>query len=216
MSDSFTDIIRAAPVIEMREPLAALLGAFRDGYDRLAYSLADAVKLAGHCCPTVTGAFMATRAALAELYVDEIPVRGEVAVMAGGHADEGVYGVMSQVMTLVTGAAPETGFKGLAGRYRRQGLLTFDAVAGGDGSTFIFRRQDNGRAVEVRLYPWLVPFPEEKARRMAALLEKVADGSASDEESAAFRTLWMEKVAVMLETADDAGWLEVDVRREAE
>lgn len=37
--------------------------------------------------------------------------------------DEGVAGVIARVVGLITGAASEGGFKGLAGRFGRQGLL---------------------------------------------------------------------------------------------
>lgn len=43
----FADI----PKIVMRDPLAALLGAAQDGV--IEYAYLDAVKLAGHSCPTV-------------------------------------------------------------------------------------------------------------------------------------------------------------------
>mgnify|MGYP003492414693 FL=1 len=45
----------------MRDPLAELLGAAEGG--RLEYTYADAVKLTGHSCPTVAGAWLATRQA---------------------------------------------------------------------------------------------------------------------------------------------------------
>ena len=47
--------------IAMHDPLAEFLGAAEGG--RLDYSYADAVKLTGHSCPTVAGAYAATRGA---------------------------------------------------------------------------------------------------------------------------------------------------------
>ena len=92
MNDDFREIIREAPPILMHEPLAEFLGAFQGSDSTLSYTLADTVKLAGHCCPTVTGAYLSTREALSGLYGDEIPVRGEISVTALGRPGEGVYG----------------------------------------------------------------------------------------------------------------------------
>ena len=184
MNDDFREIIREAPPILMHEPLAEFLGAFQGSDSTLSYTLADTVKLAGHCCPTVTGAYLSTREALSGLYGDEIPVRGEISVTALGRPGEGVYGVMSQVMAYITGAAPETGFKGLGPRFRRQGLLTFsDGKPGDEAVSFRFRRQDDGGSILVRILPWLVPFPEDKARRSAELMEKVMGGTADEAET---------------------------------
>ena len=211
MSDDFREIIGGAPPILMREPLAEFLGAFRDNDNTLSYTLADAVKLAGHCCPTVTGAYLATRRALSVLYGDEVPVRGEISVTALGRPDEGVYGVMSQVMAYITGAAPETGFKGLVPRFRRQGLLNFsDGDAGDAAVSFRFLRQDgNGSALLVRILPWLVPLPEDRARRSAELMEKVRGGGADEAETVEFRDLWMEKIKGMLQSPEPVEWLQV-------
>ena len=51
--------------IAVTDPLAALLGAADGG--RIEYHYLDAVKLAGHSCPTVAGAWLMTRTALARL-----------------------------------------------------------------------------------------------------------------------------------------------------
>ncbi len=40
----------------------------------------DVVKSAGHSCPTVAGAYLATREALKRLYGDELPERGAIRV----------------------------------------------------------------------------------------------------------------------------------------
>ena len=50
------------------DPLAALLSAAEGGH--IEYGYFDAVKLAGHPCPTVTGFWLMTRTALACLYTD--------------------------------------------------------------------------------------------------------------------------------------------------
>lgn len=64
--------------VHTHDPFAAMLGAARDG--RLDYHYLDAVRLAGHSCPTVAGAFLIGRAALATLYPDGPAERGNIAV----------------------------------------------------------------------------------------------------------------------------------------
>ena len=92
------------------------LGAVEGGL--IEYHYVDAVKLAGHSCPAVAGAWLMTRAALARLYPGETPRRGEIRVELRQALDEGVAGVIASVASLVTGAANEGGFNGLAGRFR--------------------------------------------------------------------------------------------------
>ena len=83
-----------APIIVI-DPLAALLGAAEGG--RIEYRYLDAVKLAGHSCPTVAGAWLMTRAALAHLYQDTVPERGSLRVDMQLAVDEGVTGVIASV-----------------------------------------------------------------------------------------------------------------------
>src|SRR5690606_34557338 len=92
-----------APRIAMRDPLAALLGAADDGL--IDYGYADAVRLAGHSCPTVAGAYLMARTALRTLYPDQPAERGGICVRMPAAEDEGVTGVTAQVLTLITGAA---------------------------------------------------------------------------------------------------------------
>ena len=48
--------------IELKDPLAEFLGSFEDGKITLKYI--NSVKSAGHCCPTVAGAYLMTLKAL--------------------------------------------------------------------------------------------------------------------------------------------------------
>ena len=76
--------------ISLHDPLAELLGATEDGI--ITYDFLDAVKLAGHACPTVAGAWLATVRGLRALYGDDMPVRGNVAVALHEAVDDGVAG----------------------------------------------------------------------------------------------------------------------------
>ena len=116
-----------APRIRVRDPLAAFLGAARDGV--LEYGYADAVRLAGHSCPTVASAWLMARAALHALYGAALPERGSVRVELRDQAEEGVTGVIANVFALVTGATVNTGFKGIGGRFDRRAPHHLAAVA---------------------------------------------------------------------------------------
>ena len=107
------DFFAAAPVIRMRDPLAEFLGAAAEGV--IDYRFEDAVRLAGHSCPTVAAAFLMTRAALAALYGEELPVRGEIRVdlrdargdglggdafgpMLAGEVDDRAHGLLASLL----------------------------------------------------------------------------------------------------------------------
>lgn len=215
MSDSefFRGFIREVEPVRMTEPLAGALGAFEDEETAvLEYTYLDTIKAAGHACPTVTGAWLCCTEAMKKLYPDSVPVRGEISVTVYGAPDEGVNGVMGQVYSYITGAAPETGFKGLGPKFRRKGLLTYsDEEVDPQAACFEFGRLDTGKTVLVKFYPWLIPFDAEKAQRVGELIEKVVIGSASASERQEFQDLWMEKIEGMVVARREIdSWLKVE------
>lgn len=216
MGDIFRDFLEEVKPIQFKEPLAETLGALTGAGAALEYTFVDAVKMAGHACPTVAGAYLSCQKALEKLYPDEIPVRGEISVTVYGEPDEGVYGVMAQVFSLLTGAAPATGFRGLGHKFKRKDLLKFNPKKiDSQAMCFEFRRLDNGRAVLVKFYPQQIPFPEEKAKRLGGLLEKILWEAAREEERKDFQELWMGKVKDMLiEGKGIERWLKIEERRE--
>jgi hypothetical protein len=204
---NFPAFFADAPTISLRDPLAQFLGAVDDG--TITYSYADAVKLAGHSCPTVAGAYLMIRKGLACLYGAELPERGAVEVYLRDSRDEGVTGVIASVATLVTGAAPETGFGGIGsgGRFARRGLLRFDAPITG---LMALRRRDTGESVELDLDAGIVPSDPV----MGPLFSKVVAGQAGAAEQARFAGLWQDRVARMLLENADNGQLVVLLRQE--
>ena len=113
---------------------------------------------------------------------------------------------MSQVFSLLTGAAPATGFRGLGHKFKRKDLLKFSSEKiDPQAMCFEFRRLDNGKAVLVRFYPQRIPFPEEKAKQLSHLLQPVIWEAATEEETKQFQGLWMEKVEHMLMMVDTTG-----------
>jgi hypothetical protein len=187
----FPDFFAAAPSITLRDPLAAFLGVSRSGV--MTYGYADAVKLAGHSCPTVAGAYLMVRRGLAHLYGDDMPERGGVAVYMRGGREEGTTGVVAAVATLLTGAAPETGFGGIGAgqRFARRGLLQFDTPIDG---LLALRRRDTGRGVVLDLNAASVP----SDGSMRPLFVKAVAGQANESELTRFGALWQEHVARML------------------
>ncbi len=215
MSGAFRDFIQQVEPIKLQEPLAKTLGAFTSDKAVLEYSFIDAIKMAGHACPTVTGAFMICQEALARLYEGEIPVRGEIAITVYGEPDESVYGVMGQVFSLLTGAAPQTGFKGLWNKFKRKDLLKYvSEKTDSEAMSFLFERVDKQQSVLISFYPHKIPFPTDKAMRMKELLEKVIWEAADDKEQREFQDLWMERVKLMIvERKDIDSWLKIEQRR---
>src|ERR1035437_10247700 len=90
------------PII-VHDRLAAFLGAADGGV--IEYRYVDAVKLAGHSCPTVAGVYLLICRSLIELYPDELPERGEIQVDFRADQEEGAVGVRAAVAGLVPGAA---------------------------------------------------------------------------------------------------------------
>jgi hypothetical protein len=191
----------AVPPIVVQDALAHSLGAAADGVIEYRYS--DAVKLTGHSCPTVAGAYLMTRTALVRLYADGLPRRGDVRVELRQRLDEGVAGVIGSVAGLITGAANEGGFKGLAGRFARQGLLRFGVPTTGE---IRFTRVDTGQSVELTHHPLAV-------RRPAALKSHLQEAMAPSADAAtrrAFAEGWQDWVrAMLIEHADDPVLIEL-------
>ncbi len=215
MEDGFRDFIGEVKPIRMKEPLAETLGAFTSEGTVLTYTFADAVKMAGHACPTVAGVYLACRMSLERLYPAGTPVRGEISITVYGEPDEGVYGVIAQVFSFITGAAPTTGFRGLGPKFKRKDLLKFSPKRPDPkAQSFEFKRLDNGKSVLVKFYPQQIPMAEEKAKRMGELLEKVIWEAAREEEKREFQEIWTGRVKdMLLEQKGIEGWLKIEERR---
>jgi hypothetical protein len=194
---NFPDFFADVPTIEVTDPLARFLGAAADG--KLTYSYADAVKLAGHSCPTVAGAYLMLRKGLSHLCGNDTPERGAIEVHMRDPRDHGTTGVIASIATLITGAAPETGFGGIGAghRFERRNLLRFDAPI---EAIMALRCRDDGRGVCLDLDISAVPADP----LMGALFAKAAAGQVEPDEQAQFAALWQDRVRQMLvEHADD-------------
>ncbi len=202
---AFPEFFAQVPAVTLRDPLAELLGAADGGL--IEYRFADAVKLAGHSCPTVAGAWLMTVRALRALYGDDIPERGKIAVEMRESLDSGVAGVIASVAGLLTGAAGAGGFKGLAGRHSRRNLLQF-GVAGVGGMAFT--RLDTNVAVDCVLCLESVPADP----RLPGLLGAILHGTSATADLRLFGELWQDRVRrILIEHADDPQLVELRARR---
>jgi len=213
----FRDFLYEVSPIRFKEPLAETLGAFKENEAVLEYTFIETVKMAGHACPTVTGAYMSCQEALNLLYQDGIPIRGNIAVTIYGDPDEGVYGVIGQVFSFLTGAASTSGFKGLAQKFKRRDLLQFSSEKiDSEAMCFEFKRLDNEARVLVRFYSQKIPYPTEKAIKLNELMKKVLWDKASDAEKKELQDLFIGKVRVMLvERKEIQNWLVREDRTES-
>jgi len=183
--DFFNDV----PLIMMRDPLAAVLGATDGGI--LNYTYADVVKLAGHSCPTVAGAYLMVQNGLKELYADEIPVRGEIKVLMRGTLGDGVVGVIANVASMITGATDVSGFHGLGGMFDRRGLLFYNAEITGE---MALERVDTSVRATLSYDPsFILPSP-----KMGEVLPLIVSGRADENSRKLFATLWQDRVKRIL------------------
>ena len=182
----------------MLDPLAQLLGAFSDG--KITYNYIDMVKLAGHSCPTVAGAWIMCAQGLNKLYGEEIPVRGNIKIEMAGALDEGVTGVIAQCLSLITGAANEGGFKGLGAQFSRNNRLFFDCAIDGE---IRLTRLDNDQTVTLAYDPSSIPFHPQ----MKPLMQKAGQGVLTAEDKAFFAEEWQNRVKKILTQTDQWGQL---------
>ncbi len=179
----------------LRDPLAEVLGAFEDGVMQVDYL--DVVRLAGHSCPTVAGAFLMARKGLKALYGEDMPVRGEIAVEMQQPIGEGVTGVIANVLSFITGATDKGGFHGLAGQFDRRNLLSFGHA---NPTPVVLVRRDTGQRVSLTYDASFVPGDP----MMGRLFSKVLTGKATDDEAKQFGALWQARVeAILCDFADD-------------
>lgn len=190
------DFYAAIPTLKLRDPLAEFLGACDKGI--IEYSYLDAVKLAGHSCPTVASTYWITRQALGALYADEIPERGAIRVDFRNDPLTGVTGVIANVISMLTGATLDTGFKGLAGQFDRRNLLNFNASI---PLELRFTRLDRGNYVDAATHPQRVAAHPETAE----LMQRKLSHQATAEEAQYFGQLWQDRVRrLLLDHGNDA------------
>ena len=171
--------------IKVVDPLSNVLGTFENGQYEFNYM--DVVKSAGHSCPTVAGAYIITLEGLKTLYPDTLAVRGNIKVEFAEALEDGVAGVIGNVISQITGATDKSGFKGLNGKFARHSLMDFNSNI---QASVRFTRVDTGKSVDVTYNPSSVmPSPD-----MQPLMMKMMQGAATPDELKEFGTLWQDRV----------------------
>ena len=199
------DFFKDVEPIRLMEPLAQILGAQNEG-EPFVINYTDAVLVAGHSCPAVSGAYRLTQKALKALYGKDMPVRGQIRVLIKGGPADLAYGPQAHVISLITGAAGATGFKGLGGRWGRNNRLFFDSKDP-QFNTFIFQREDTGKTVKVTYDPQAMPGDP----RMNDVAPLVIGGAASPEQKELFFSLWQGNVRrILMESDNYPGLIEVE------
>lgn len=151
-----------------------------DGEKNFQLSLLDVVRFSGHACPSITGAFLITRAAIEKLYPDTlVGVRGEIEIDIPDSATNGATGPIANAFGYITGAWSNTGFGGFqGGAYGRRDLLHFDSKKIPSG-TFRFTRKDTGAFVDIVYKPSMIkidtdpskPFQLQWREKIKAILD---------------------------------------------
>lgn len=186
----FYDRIQTIKVVD---PLSFALGAFDNG--EYEFSYLDVVKSAGHSCPTVAGAYIITLTALNKLYPNERAVRGNIKVEFAEALEDGVAGVIANVISQITGATDKSGFKGLQGKFARHSLMSFNADI---NSSARFTRVDTNESVEVIYNPSEIkPNP-----KMMQIMQEMQSGDATKESNLEFGRLWQDRVHRIFENID--------------
>jgi len=181
------------PSIQLQDPLSNFLGAFEEGKIEISYI--ECVKLAGHSCPTVAGAYLMAMKGLEALYGDQLPQRGSIHVsMKAGEAD-GVTGVICNVISFIAGANGIGGFKGLNGNMARNNLVSYDVPMEGEVK---LTRLDTDESVTLSYNPSMIPADP----MMQPLMGKAMKGLASDDEKKEFGRLWQARVENILLSTD--------------
>lgn len=198
---NYPEFFASVPRIKLHDPLAEFLGACQDG--AIEYSYIDAVKLAGHSCPTVAGAYWLTRRALAALYGADLPERGAIRVEFREDRQSGVTGVIANVVSMLTGATTDTGFKGIGGHFDRRHLLHFNAAI---PLEIRFTRTDTGAQVDAAANIGRVSGDPAIPGMMQACLKNQANSA----ETKRFGALWQDRVRrILLEHGEDAEVFEI-------
>jgi len=176
--------------IVLQDDLSKFLGASEEGIIDISYL--DIVKMAGHSCATVAGAYLMALKGLQGLYGTELPRRGEIKVELRESLSDGNTGVVAQLLSNITGATVDTGFVGIHARFNRRGLLFFGADM---ESNVRFTRLDTNKSVEVSYLPGRVVNSGE-------IMQSAVGPDATEESKRTFPKRWQEMVKTIIDNAD--------------
>jgi len=189
----YPDFFDKVPSISLQDPLSDFLGAFEEGKMQISYL--ECVKLAGHSCPTVAGAYLIALHGLKALYGTDLPKRGSIHISMRESETTGVTGVICNVISFISGANGASGFKGLNGNMARNNLVSYDVPMDGEVT---LTRTDTNQSVTLSYDSSMVPGDP----MMQALMGKGMQGTATPEEKKEFGRLWQARVEKILLSTD--------------
>jgi len=185
----YPDFYLQVPSIRLYDGLSEFLGAFDKG--ELEISYLECVKLAGHSCPTVAGAYLMAQEGLEALYHDTLPQRGNIKVEMHDAEASGVTGVISNIISFIVGASGVGGFKGIQGNFSRDNLIAYNVPMQGEVR---LTRLDTEESVVLSYDASSVPADP----MMQPLMGKSLQGMAKEEEKKMFGKLWQKRVEEIL------------------
>ena len=177
----------------LKDDLAEFLGTSDGGI--LEFNYVDLVKMAGHSCAVVAGAYLITQRALKELYGEEFPRRGQIKVELRKNPETDNTGVTGSVISNITGAAyGSLGFSGLQqGRFSRRNLLFYGVEMDADVR---FTRLDTGDSKKLNYRPGKVVDPK-------PVIMMAIGPQATEESRTAFPKKWQEMVKTLFDHAGE-------------
>ena len=177
--------------IVVYDDLTKFLGVNDDGIIEFSYS--DIVKVAGHSCATVSGAYLVALEGLKVLYGKELPQRGEIKVELKRSTSEDNAGVVGSILSTITGATETYGFGGIpTGKYNRRELLFFEADIEFD---VCLTRLDTNQIVGINYTPQKVVNPMK-------ILKSAIGPDAKDEDIKSFPKRFQDMVHTVFNNID--------------
>ena len=177
--------------IVVYDDLTKFLGVNDDGI--IEFSYADIVKVAGHSCATVSGAYLVALEGLKVLYGKELPQRGEIKVELKRSTSEDNAGVVGSILSTITGATETYGFGGIpTGKYNRRELLFFEADIEFD---VCLTRLDTNQTVGINYTPQKVVNPMK-------ILKSAIGPDAKDEDIKSFPKRFQDMVHTVFNNID--------------
>ncbi len=176
--------------IVLKDELSMFLGSSEEGIIDISYL--DVVKMAGHSCVLVSCTYLMALKGLKKLYGEEIPRRGEIRVELRESLHEGNTGAAAQVLSNITGATADSGFRGINAKYDRCGLLFYGVDI---SSNVRFTRLDTFRSVEVSYMP-------SKVVNSGAIMQMALGPDATEESKRLFPVKWQAMVKTIFDNAD--------------
>ena len=187
----YPDFYNEIEHIVLKDNLSSFLGSTGEGI--IDFSYLDIVKMAGHSCVLVSGTYLMALKGLRRLYGTETPVRGEIKVEMRGSLEEGNTGASARVLSNITGATSNSGFRGINGQYNRRGLLVYGADI---PYKVRLTRLDTHKSVDVNYIP-------EKVVNPGPIMQSAIGPEATEESRKSFPIRWQEMIRSIFLHADE-------------